>query len=379
MILKLKKIIISYLKFKKIYGSTKIRFNKPKKREVLIYDSESKPLVNYIFDLTNCEVLHVRYEELNLYILFITILKNGFSKIPLNYKINFIKYVSPKIVILDFTWNLAFFQLKSLYPNTKYICIQRSLANNNFFQECKKYLKDNPNKKLEADVIFVTGDYFNKQFSNFINAKVLSIGSVKNNFFYLKDQEKTKIRSILFISEANMTADNFDYKIRYNSKIVKTLLEYCKKNKLDLEVSIKHGKKAVGIFKKYFGSEGFKILPRENDAISYNLINKNHIIIFSNTTMGFEALAKGKKCIAFPLNEFPYTLLPERGLFWSKNFNYTILSDYLNKIIQIPDEEWKIQIKKNVKDFFDYDPKNGKLFFELSKLKVETLSKNFIS
>ena len=277
------------------------------------------------------------------------------------------------------TWNLAFFQLKSLYPNTKYICIQRSLANNNFFQECKKYLKDNPNKKLEADVIFVTGDYFNKQFSNFINAKVLSIGSVKNNFFYLKDQEKTKIRSILFISEANMTADNFDYKIRYNSKIVKTLLEYCKKNKLDLEVSIKHGKKAVGIFKKYFGSEGFKILPRENDAISYNLINKNHIIIFSNTTMGFEALAKGKKCIAFPLNEFPYTLLPERGLFWSKNFNYTILSDYLNKIIQIPDEEWKIQIKKNVKDFFDYDPKNGKLFFELSKLKVETLSKNFIS
>ena len=379
MILKLKKIIISYLKFKKIYGSTKIRFNKPKKREVIIYDSESKPLVNYIFDLTNCEVLHVRYEELNLYILFITILKNGFSKIPLNYKINFIKYVSPKIVILDFTWNLAFFQLKSLYPNTKYICIQRSLANNNFFQECKKYLKDNPNKKLEADVIFVTGDYFNKQFSNFINAKVLSIGSVKNNFFYLKDQEKTKIRSILFISEANMTADNFDYKIRYNSKIVKTLLEYCKKNKLDLEVSIKHGKKAVGIFKKYFGSEGFKILPRENDAISYNLINKNHIIIFSNTTMGFEALAKGKKCIAFPLNEFPYTLLPERGLFWSKNFNYTILSDYLNKIIQIPDEEWKIQIKKNVKDFFDYDPKNGKLFFELSKLKVETLSKNFIS
>ena len=70
MILKLKKIIISYLKFKKIYGSTKIRFNKPKKREVLIYDSESKPLVNYIFDLTNCEVLHVRYEELNCYIGF---------------------------------------------------------------------------------------------------------------------------------------------------------------------------------------------------------------------------------------------------------------------------------------------------------------------
>lgn len=372
MLSKIKTFIISYIRFKKIYGKTKIRFSKPKKKEILIYDNESKLLVGYIFDLSNCEVLHVRYEEINLYIVLKTIINNGISNFRLNYKINFIKCVAPKVVITDFTWNLSFFKLKNHFSKTKYVCIQRSLADNDFFKDCEKYLIKNPNTKLKADLIFVTGNYFNKKFSKLFEAKVYSIGSLKNNFYFLKDKPKKKINKILFISEANITADNFNSKIQYNSKIVKELVKYCKEKNLKLEIMIKHGIETIKIFEKYFDSELVKILPRKNDENSYNLINEASLIIFTNTTMGFEALAKGKKCVTFPLNIFPFTLMAEQGSFWSKKFSYEILSNYLDKIINLSNYEWNIQVHDKVSEFFKYNPMNEKLLYEFKKLNVTT-------
>ena len=73
-------------------------FAKPKKKEVLIYDNMSKIGAKFLFNKNYYEILYVRYEQININILFKTIMINGLNNIKDNYKINYVKSVSPKIV-----------------------------------------------------------------------------------------------------------------------------------------------------------------------------------------------------------------------------------------------------------------------------------------
>ena len=48
-------------------------FNKPKKKNILIYDEESEKIAHLIFNKEDCELMSVRYESLNLYIIILTL------------------------------------------------------------------------------------------------------------------------------------------------------------------------------------------------------------------------------------------------------------------------------------------------------------------
>ena len=75
-------------------------FTKPQKKEVLVYDDMSNLGAKFLFNKNDYEILHIRYEKINLIILFKTIISNGLKNIRDNYKINYLKSVSPKIVFL---------------------------------------------------------------------------------------------------------------------------------------------------------------------------------------------------------------------------------------------------------------------------------------
>ena len=77
-------------------------FTKPQNKEVLIYDNMSKTGAKFLFNKNDCEILYVRYEQINLNVLFKTIISNGLKNIKDNYKVNYMKSVSPKIVFSTF-------------------------------------------------------------------------------------------------------------------------------------------------------------------------------------------------------------------------------------------------------------------------------------
>ena len=49
-------------------------FKKPKKKDFLIYDKESEKILYLIFQKKDCEVLDIRYESINFYIIFLNYL-----------------------------------------------------------------------------------------------------------------------------------------------------------------------------------------------------------------------------------------------------------------------------------------------------------------
>ena len=73
-------------------------FNKPRKNNILIYDRQSVKRARFLFSKKSCEILDVRYESINIYIVCITFLKSGIKNFVENYKKFFIELVSPKIV-----------------------------------------------------------------------------------------------------------------------------------------------------------------------------------------------------------------------------------------------------------------------------------------
>ena len=365
----------------------KWKFKKPPKKKVLIYDKESISLASFFFNKDDCHILNLRYEEINFYVLMITFFLTGFSKIKDNYKHNYCKIVDPFIIFSAFHSNYSFFRLKNIYSKAKYICIHEQNTDLRFFRSCDRYYKNN-REKLRADLMFVLGQYYKKKFSNYISAKIISIGGFKNNFF-MKDKKKNEDdNSILFISQIAAKPENqiipkYKMKIDNEKKIVNALLAYCNKKNYKLKISTKSTADKLDFYKRKFGEGNYTIHFRKkkhhspNEPASYDLVNRSTFVVFTNSTLGLEALIKGIKGVAFPPEQFPIAdhekKFSKTGPFWSENFDEKILEKYLDQIKEYSDEEWKKIVNENIGDLIEYDPMNSKLAKTMNDLNIKTL------
>jgi len=368
---------------------SKYCFKKPPKKRVLIYDKASTGLAYLLFQEDECEILHVRYETINLIVLILTFLKKGFRNIADNYKLTYSEMVEPEVIFSDFTNNYAFFKLKNFYQNATYICIHSQTTALDFFNHCDDYYNKDYNKlRLKADIILVPGNYYKKKFSKYIDGQIITVGSFKNNYFYMEEKKtKTNINSILFISQVRAVTkknipEKYMNKINNEVRIVKALESYCEKKKLTLNIAAKNTEKHSMFYKKNFGLGNWNIFHRKenhskNFPSPYNLINDSFLVVFTNSTLGLESLVKGKRAICFPPEEFPIEnhekKFSKQGPFWSEKFDEKILEQYLQRVIQYTDEEWGQIVDENIGDLMTYDPKNSKFVRELNKLKVKTL------
>jgi len=100
-----------FLILKKIIFSNWV-FSKPLKKKILIYDIPF--LFEKFIEKKDYEVLNVRYETINFFVLISTIIKSGLKDIKNNYKKNYISFVKPKIIATSIDNNLAFFKLKKI-------------------------------------------------------------------------------------------------------------------------------------------------------------------------------------------------------------------------------------------------------------------------
>ena len=80
---------------------------------------------------------------------------------------------------------------------TKYICVQGSIRDEHFINQCKKYYKNN--KKLFADYFFVYGKNDLIKLKEYISTKFIVSGSFRNNLFE-KKINKDSIKEMIFIS-----------------------------------------------------------------------------------------------------------------------------------------------------------------------------------
>ena len=178
----------------------KIYFYPPNKTDLLVYDRHSvlNGLFNALFkNVKNYSILDTRYESINFYILFLSLLKFNFSIKNLKniYKRIYLQHVRPKIIYTSIDNNPAFFNLKNLYSNALYVSDQNGIAKaagqkwpNDFFKYCVKFNKTN-NNKLKSDITFTFNENDKKWMSKIIQSNIYALGNSKINNVILKKKK----------------------------------------------------------------------------------------------------------------------------------------------------------------------------------------------
>ena len=340
-------------------------FTKPKNRRILIYDRQSEDYSRYLFRKKDCEILDVRRERLNLYVFFLTLKSLKFKNIKDNYKKIYIELVSPKIVYTAIDNNPAFFKLKAISNKPIYISDQNGMSKvadsykqESFYGNLKKYTQKNK-KMPEADHIFLFGKNDRDRISKVIKGKVHLFGNTKNNYFVIKRMKvKKKITSIMFISSGL-----FPSALKQDKIIFKNLIKFCKKKNIKLTFCSRVGSTEENFHRNCFDKGNWIYLPRISTLKVYTNLNKQQMVVFSHSTLGFQALSKGVKCAVF-YRCFPekgaHGKFPKSGPFWINSNTYYSFEKVLNRVMNFSNKRWKKIAKEYSNKILSYNPSNIK-------------------
>ena len=357
--------MVYFFLFKKFLKARWI-YKKPKHKKFILYDlAHSNYLLNYIRK-ENTAIYHTRGEEINFFVLYKAIISFGLRNIRKNYKKIFFDYIKPRVVVTMMSNYTAFYELKNEFPNITTIAIQNDLGNENFF----KILKNQRKNSFSCDYFLFFSSSFRKKIQRYICVKKKSfiIGSFRNNFHKYKSLNNKKI---LFISKCNkgQTALN---EILLLKQIIKYLIKN-KAGKIDISLKTKDPS-IINYFKNNLNKDFINIIPKKNN---YSLIQKYKNIIFTDSTLGYECLAKGKKIISFglgslnknwcikngfnPINKFGYPAkFNDNGFCWSNKSSKKDINNLLKSILSMRQSTFDKKVKNIREKIMDYDPENSK-------------------
>ena len=154
------------------------------------------------------------------------------------------------------------------------------------------------------------------------------------------------------------------------------LFKICCENKWNVSLCTKNSKDTELAYRAKLINGNWKFLCNKNVSSAYKAINEHDLIIFTNSTLGLEALIKRKKCISFPPDFFPYKnfnlIYPKEGPFWSCSFSREKLLELISNVENFDNNEWNIIIKKYIERIMAFDSKNKTFLKFLKQHKIST-------
>jgi surface carbohydrate biosynthesis protein len=216
--------------------------------------------------------------------------------------------------------------------------------------------------------MLVMSNAIGAEYNKFISGKTLVIGSFKNN--YIKKSNPKVENKLSFISQYRSNFGNWKengvpvkWEEFFNAEkyLLSLLKSFCNINNLRLNiisVSNRLDSNEHIFYKKLLGSETEWDFSLNNSYYSsYNQIDTSLMVVAIESTLGYEAFARGLKVGFFPIRNFsgiknPYPFgwpdtLNEDGPFWTNKRDHKKISIILNNILNTTNEDWQ-KIKINI-------------------------------
>lgn len=354
----------------------KILFLRPKKTDILIFDKMGHETLVDAIKLKKEEFscCSTRLEDLNLFVLIKMILNGKMSY--KSYLKQYIKLSNPKIVLTFIDNNLFFYLLKKDFPNIKFISVQNGFR---FLNDSMLSVLNNSkieNNYYTSDYYFVFNNQMKRLMEQYINAKYIVSGSLKNNKFPMKTVDYKLNGNIGFISRFTQAIfkslekkndNNVDYIVhKFSSKLLISTAEYCKKYNKKLSILttrpawIENEKNYYNTILKNYD---FEYLLKEHELDSYHNLSKVDVLVSPSSTLGSEALGRGFKVLYFSEDQilgsnlgWPF-VKNLQGPFFSNKFDYHNVEKMINYISKLPKEDW-LNILDEYSDYtcaFDHD------------------------
>ena len=367
--LKLKKIL-------NLFINIKIIFKKPVKADLLLFDGVIEEFFAFSLKKYKYEILHIRLEKLNFWILISTLLQLKFDL--KHYCINYIKYCEPKLILTSADNAILFYQLKKYFNDIKFVSVQNGYRFG--YQKTFKHLSELKNRghDLRSDFIFFFGNSIKNYYKKFIKFKPLILGSYRNNSVPIS-KKKIINNSILHISgwrtkkgwfdeslEKTVVSSVASFCFKYQIKLY--ILPYSKKNPSKFDENLEQEEK---FFKTNLKKYKFKLLKKNSMFDSYKLIDKFNLITFIDSTLGYESISRGKKIVSFSIrkikNNRPNTFgFPEfnkkSGFFFTCKNSNNEFNRILSNTWRISQKNWKKKYFKKLNNLMIYNTGNSRLY-----------------
>ena len=260
-------------------------------------------------------VISLLDEKINIFIIIITIYKNGFSDLKKNYIKNYINFVNPSIVVCYIDNYYPFYELYNFFKKKKIISVSiqngmRTIVGDIFNLFSKKIVD------LGCDYLLTMNKSVGEKFLEYITAKNIIIGSISNNNNKIKNLNKKK--KILFISQFNeniiqngfydmgskkiYSAESF-YKAE--KIVVNFLVNFCKRNNFKFEIASNGSsnlEKEYNFFSSMIPNDfEFKLLKKIHENSTYKYSDEAEYTAFIESTVGYESFARRNKIVGFSI------------------------------------------------------------------------------
>jgi len=371
----------------------KKNLTRPRPTDILIYDKVGAADLAFYFKKHSYSIFECRGETINITVLFYALIKYGYKIDFEKYALTYIKIVDPKLVVTFIDNTITFYKFKAYCPDIKFVSVQNGYRDNYLFET----LLDNGGRSIfSADVIFCFGTAVSKLYKRSIETHIIAHGSLKNNKV-AKSESVTVYNKLGFISQYRPPVfykntptmpigETFvPWNKFYSTELLllPLLFSFCKKNDLTLTIfgtSFKDGGSEFKFYSKLLENDGWEYSAKSNVLDSYQKLYKVDSIVFIDSTLGYEALGRGLKCIAFPSRGSSYLAedrrfgwpadLTEDGPFWTSQVTEDSVFQLLNYVTKVNKEEWELIITPVVENLMSFDEGNTQ-FIEIINQSIK--------
>lgn len=340
------------------------------------------------------------YLEIFIKALFLKIFKG--YKFRIAYYVSFINTSKPKAVLTFTDNNIFFYSIKKLCNvNATFFSHQNGWRGNLSDLFDKKLNRSLRKYKLSCDYIFCFSNLLKDLYGGLIDSKVITSGCYINNKFKKIIPKNKKIKKLVYISTSDFNVKD-RYKIEnekffsYEIEIIRFLLKYCIKKKILLYIYPKfkyshegHIKEkkffSLNLDKKYFNKNWF-LIKKKNPFDIYKNVNKYDLFVSTDSTLGYELLARNVKCMLFRArvdylkkkfninfsksfeHGWPNILKKKSGEYWSNEYDLNIFEKILNNVSSYSVSKWKYILNRDRYNLYYHDYKNRKFLKILNKI-----------
>jgi len=362
-------------------------FNIPPPKKILIFRRLSSEHILGLFDKDQLSVMDSTDQNVNLVVLIMSVVKGN------SYISEYVNFVQPRFFITYTDNSLAF--IGATVPlDTIKITIQNGFRS--AFLDIYNSLYNEGQYKVDYMCVF--GESHGKELNKYIDGHPEIVGSIRNNKEgILKLNKKNEI---LFIStfriaylypDTGITGDMTwgDY-MQNGTDLLIWLKKYCNEKGIKLSIlgaSSDNAAEEYSYFKKVLNNELFVFYERNDFRNTYQLLDTYEAIVSVDSSLGYEAIARGCKVAMFggvrgklyPLCTRRYGWpedLPNTGYFWSSSLDQDKWKGVVDYVFDTRIETWKKQCEPFIKNQIIYDYNNSKLISLFRRLNVP-LSKEY--
>lgn len=345
----------------RFFTRAKKTWRRPRRSQVVIFDACAAESLLEHLGPWRPEVLHLRGEQINVP-LFLASLRHGRGFWDA-YIDRFLHHVGPRLVATHIDNDIRFFSLSCRHPALKTLLVQNGWKG--YFADVLEKLDQVPveaRPRLTVDYMLLFGAVAGSEFARYVSGEILVIGSIRNNSVPVRPIEYPGVmafvsqwsRDSFYMDGILYTEDSFFRQIE--RPIVELLARYAARNDRRLVIIPRNPPHSAerrheeAYYREILGADG-DFMESEGPGSSYRVVDAVEVVVAVDTTLAYEAIARGKKTAVFSVRSAVLGVpgltygwpgpFADDGPFWTNRPDPLAFERILDRLFAIDDAQWQ--------------------------------------